>query len=127
MQLERSVYANAARLFLDACTLYEAEAFPSAYALAILSFEEIGKVQMMDHVCFEAVLNDGSFRLTTERMEHLFSSKMFYSHRNKQAWGTYRGQIKGRTPVVEKLVDKQNTLDRHKQDSISQLSGLETQ
>jgi AbiV family abortive infection protein len=118
MRLERAVYANAARLFLDACTLYEAGAFPSAYALAILSFEEIGKVQMMDHVCFEAVLNDGSFRLTADRMEHLFSSKMFYSHRNKQAWGMYRGSTKGRQPIVEKLIDERNTLDRHKQDSV---------
>jgi AbiV family abortive infection protein len=61
MRLERAVYANAARLFLDACTLYQSHAFPSAYSLAILAFEEVGKVQMMDHVCFEAVLNDGSF------------------------------------------------------------------
>ena len=119
MRLERAVYANAARLFLDACTLYEAGSFATAYALAILSFEELGKVQMMDHVCFEAVLNDGSFRLTADRMEHLFSRTMFYSHRNKQAWGMYRGRNKqGREHIVEKLIDDRNRLDQHKQDSL---------
>jgi AbiV family abortive infection protein len=77
MRLERAVYVNAARLFLDACALYRNGSFPSAYALAILAFEERGKVQMMDHVCFEAVLNDGSFRLASDRMDHLFSRRMF--------------------------------------------------
>jgi AbiV family abortive infection protein len=118
MRLERAVYANAARLFLDACTLYQTGAFPSAYSLAILAFEEVGKVQMMDHVCFEAVLNDGSFRLASDRMEHLFSRDMFYSHRNKQAWGIYRDCTNGRLPAVERLIDDHNTLDRHKQDAL---------
>lgn len=111
MRLER-VYANAARLFLDACTLYNLDSFPSAYAMAILAFEEVGKIEMMDHVFFEAVLNDGSFRMGADRMEHLFSRTMFYSHRNKQAWGIY-----GRPSAVERLVNDRNTLDRHKQDA----------
>jgi AbiV len=89
LRLERAVYANAARLFLDACMLYTNRSFPSAYALAILALEEVGKIQMMDHVCFEAVLNDGSFRLKSDRMDHLFSRSMFYCHPNKQAWGIY--------------------------------------
>lgn len=117
MKLERAVYTNAARLFLDACTLYQAGSYPSAYALAILAFEEVGKVKMMDHICFEAVLNDGSFRLATDRMEQLFSRNMFYSHRTKQGWGIFRGRTKGRLPAVERLIDDRNTLDRHKQDS----------
>jgi AbiV family abortive infection protein len=45
MRLERAVCANAARLFLDACMLYANRSFPSAYALAILAFEEVGKIQ----------------------------------------------------------------------------------
>ena len=118
VRLERAVYANAARLFLDACTLYRAGAFPSAYALAILSFEEVGKIQMMDHVCSEAVLNDGGFRLVPDRMDHLFSRQMFYSHRNKQEWGIYRGRAKGHQPVVERLVGDHSKLDQHKQDSL---------
>lgn len=118
MRLERAVYYNAARLFIDACVLYEARAYPSSYALAILAMEEVGKVQMLDHVCFETVLNDSSNRLTKDRMEHLFSRTMFYSHRNKQAWsifGTYKS--KG-APLVERLVSEQGTLDRHKQHAL---------
>jgi AbiV family abortive infection protein len=117
LRLERAIHANAARLFLDACALYSERSFPTAYALAILAFEELGKVEMVDHVCFEAVLNDGSFRLKSDRMEHLFSRRMFYSHPNKQAWGI-NTPLKGRVPTVERLVDDRNTLERHKQDSL---------
>jgi AbiV family abortive infection protein len=79
MRLVRSIHANAARLFLDACTLYRAASYPTAYALSILAYEELGKMEMVDHVAFEEVLN-GSARMTRERMEHLFSRNMFYSH-----------------------------------------------
>jgi hypothetical protein len=72
---------------------------------------------MMDHVCFEAVLNDGSFRLKSDRMDHLFSRRMFYCHPNKQAWGIY-DPCRKRVPAVERLIDDRNTLDRHKQDSL---------
>ncbi|PYJ36132.1 MAG: hypothetical protein DME79_00590 [Verrucomicrobia bacterium] len=97
--------------------LYANRSFPSAYALAILALEEVGKVEMMDHVCFEAVLNDGSFRLKSDRMDHLFSRRMFYCHPNKQAWGV-NSPLRKRVPVVERLIDDRNTLDRHKQDSL---------
>lgn len=116
-RLGQHIYYNADRLFCDACTLYQARAFPSAYALAILGYEEIGKLQMFDHVVSEAVLNDGTYRLDATRMEHLFSRTMFYSHRNKQDWGAYVGKIKGRTPRVEHLIES-GALDRHKQDAI---------
>ena len=118
IRLEQAVYANAARLFLDACTLYRATSFPSAYALGILALEELGKVEMMDHVCFEAVGNEGSFLLKSDWMDHLFSRRMFYSHINKQAWGSLRRRANGRLRVVEGLIGKQNTLERHKQDSL---------
>ena len=117
LRLEREVYANAARLFLDACMLYANRSFASAYALGILALEEVGKVEMMDHVCFEAVLNDGSFRLKSDRMDRLFSRRMFYCHPNKQAWGV-NSPLRKRVPVVERLIDDRNTLDRHKQDSL---------
>jgi AbiV family abortive infection protein len=116
-RLGQHIYYNAARLFCDACTLYRANAFPSAYALAILGYEEIGKLQMFDHVVSEAVLNEGTYRLDEEWMEHLFSRTMFYSHRNKQDWGAYLGKIKGRKPRVEHLIDS-GALDRHKQGAI---------
>jgi AbiV family abortive infection protein len=116
-RLGQHIYYNAARLCSDACTLYSAEAFPSAYALAILGHEELGKLQMIDHVVTEAVLNKGTFRLDGEWMSHLFSHTMFYSHHNKQAWGSHKGTLNGTTPLVERLVDS-NRLDFHKQDAL---------
>ena len=116
-RLGQHIYYNAARLCGDACSLYAAETFPSAYALAILGYEELGKLQMFDHVVTEAVLNEGTFRLDEEWMAHLFSRTMFYSHRNKQAWGTHQGTVNGTAPTVERLVES-NRLDFHKQDAI---------
>ena len=114
MRLVRSIHANAVRLFLDACALYSVGSYPSAYALAILAYEELGKLEMVDHVGFEEMLSHGA-RMTRERMEHLFSSKMFYSHRNKQSWGVYREQKDGRWLRPEQRIydgklesDKQN-------------------
>jgi AbiV family abortive infection protein len=111
------IYYNSARLFCDACILYRAEAYPSAYALAILGYEELGKLEMFDHVVSEAVLNEGSRRLEDKWMQHLFSRSMFYSHRNKQAWGMHQGAKKGSKPQVERLIYS-DTLDHHKQDAI---------
>jgi AbiV family abortive infection protein len=116
-RLGQYIYYNAARLCSDACVLYVAESFPSAYALAILGHEELGKLQMFDHVVSEAVLNEGSFRLDDDWMEQLFSRTMFFSHRNKQAWGTHQGTVNGSTPIVERLVES-NRLDFHKQDAL---------
>ena len=116
-RLGQLIYYNSARLFSDACTLYRAEAYPSAYALGILGYEELGKLQMFDHVVSEAVLNEGTRRLDAKWMQHLFSRSMFYSHRNKQAWGTHQGAAKGSKPQVERLIDS-DALDRHKQDAI---------
>lgn len=114
MRLTRSIYFNAVQLFHDACTLYRSESFPAAYALSIFAYEELGKMTMVDHVAFEEVLN-GSALMTRERMEHLFSRHMFYSHRNKQAWGTYREVKENRVPQAEQRIydgklesDKQN-------------------
>lgn len=116
MRLVRSIHANAARLFLDACTLYREASYPSAYALSILAYEELGKMEMVDHVAFEEVLN-GSARMTRERMEHLFSRKMYYSHRNKQAWAFNPKSKKSLAPYSENRMfagrlesDKQNAL-----------------
>lgn len=107
MRLVRAIHANAARLFRDACTLYRAKAFPSAYVLATLAYEELGKLEMVDHVGFEEMLSHGP-RMSDIRMEHLFSRRMFYSHRNKQAWGTYRSHL-GQCIKLEALErNKQN-------------------
>ena len=45
---------------------------------------------MVDHVGFEEMLSHGA-HMTGERMEHLFSSKIFYSHRNSLVASWYNG------------------------------------
>jgi AbiV family abortive infection protein len=112
-RLEKIIWHNAARLFLDACCLYYNGCYSSAYALAILAHEEIGKLQALDHTAAEAVLNDGAFRLERDRLEEMFSRDRFYSHQNKQEWGMM-GTLRGR--MVEKLVSKRR-LDQHKQEA----------
>lgn len=66
-------------------------------------------MEMVDHVGFEEMLSHGA-RMTRERMEHLFSRKMFYSHRNKQAWGVYRKRGEKRIYSGKLESDKQNPL-----------------
>lgn len=116
MKLERSIHSNAARLFGDACTLYRAGGYASAYGLAILAFEELGKIQLVDHVAFEAVLNGGSYFLDPETMKHLFSRGTFYSHTNKQGWGLMGVKEAAPTPQVEMLI-KNDKLEIHKQNT----------
>ena len=116
MRLVRTIHANAVRLFLDACALYRIKSFPSAYALSILAYEELGKMEMVDHVGFEEMFN-GHARMNSYRMEHLFSRKMFYSHLNKQSWGVNRRPDGSPVPKMEQRIydgklesDKQNAL-----------------
>lgn len=115
MRLEERIYENAVRLFEDSCILYEARSYPTSYALGILAYEELGKLTMVDHVGFEAALSDKASRY--ERLEHLFSPTMFYSHKNKQAWGTYK-PMKGKkfARVEEHLYS--GKLERNKQDAL---------
>lgn len=56
-ELKFEAYRNAACLFRDGCTLYGAGSYASAYALAVLSFEEVGKVHGIDRVCDAICLN----------------------------------------------------------------------
>jgi AbiV family abortive infection protein len=115
MRLEERIYENAARLFEDACALYEARSFPSSYALGILAYEELGKLAMVDHVGFEAHLSDKASRW--DRLEHLFSHKMFYSHTNKQAWGAYKPMKGGKFARVEEHLYS-GKLEQNKQDAL---------
>jgi AbiV family abortive infection protein len=115
IRLEERIHENAVRLFEDSCILYKAHSFPSSYALGILAYEELGKLMMVDHVGFEAALSDKASRY--ERLKHLFSPTMFYSHKNKQAWGTYK-PMKGKkfARVEEHLYS--GKLERNKQDAL---------
>lgn len=50
-KLKAEIYINAVRLFVDACELFKMRSHASSLALAILSLEELGKLEMVDHIC----------------------------------------------------------------------------
>ena len=84
MRMERQLFHNAHNLLMDACILYKAGSFPTALALAVLAYEELGKLHLVDHVAFEAMLSDRGVRQM--RLESLFSRKLGYNHIVKQRW-----------------------------------------
>ena len=83
-KLKAEIYTNAVRLFIDACTLHKKRSYASSFALAILSFEELGKLEMVDHICDDISINPDSN--PQDFLNHLFSRPMFFNHKNKQAW-----------------------------------------
>lgn len=85
-KLKSEIYINAVRLFSDACILYQNKSYSSAYAFAILSLEELGKLEMVDHICGDISINPDSNH--QEFLDSLFSRFMFFSHKNKQMWAS---------------------------------------
>ena len=69
---------------MDACVLYQSKSFPTAFALAVLAYEELGKLHLVDHVGAEARLCDPASR--REQLEHLFSRELAFNHIVKQRW-----------------------------------------
>ena len=55
--LKRGVYQNAERLFHDACILFSNNRFDSSIAIAVLSFEELGKLSIVDRSADHMILN----------------------------------------------------------------------
>jgi AbiV family abortive infection protein len=107
--LKQEIYLNAARLFGDACRSYEARSYATAFALSVLALEEIGKLNMVDHICDDIQINPDSN--SQDFLNHLFSRSMYRSHTRKQAWAT--------EPMLGGLTPRQaQSLDRAKQDAI---------
>jgi AbiV family abortive infection protein len=84
LRLEQQLFYNAHNLLMDACVLYQSKSFPTAFALAVLAYEELGKLHLVDHVGAEARLSDPSSR--REQLEHLFSRELAFNHIVKQRW-----------------------------------------
>lgn len=59
-ELKIGCFRNALRLFRDACILFGSGSFSSACALAILSYEELGKLLIVDRICDDICLNPQS-------------------------------------------------------------------
>lgn len=111
-RLKEEVYINAIRLFCDACKLYKTHSYPSSYAFAILSFEELGKLEMIDHICDDILINSDSD--PQEFLKTLFSREMLFSHINKQFWSSF--QFKGFTKRTKQIANRE--LEKNKQDAL---------
>ncbi|MFA7158997.1 MAG: AbiV family abortive infection protein [Kiritimatiellia bacterium] len=112
-KLKAEVYINAVRLFRDACSLFKARSHASAFALVILTLEELGKLEMVDHICDDISINPDSN--PQEILDHLFSRQMFFNHKNKQMWASdpiFNFKKKRLTDIDEGI------LDRAKQDAL---------
>ena len=112
-KLKAEIHINAVRLFVDACALHGRTSYASAFALAILSLEELGKLEMVDHICDDISINPNHD--AQGFLEHLFSRPMFFNHRNKQMWASdslFNFKKKRLKDISE------GVLDRAKQDAL---------
>jgi AbiV family abortive infection protein len=112
-KLKAEIHINAVRLFVDGCGLFKNRSHASAFAFAILSFEELGKLEMVDHICDDISINPHCD--AQDFLEHLFSRPMFFSHRNKQMWASspiFNSKKKRIKEISE------GVLDRAKQDAL---------
>lgn len=78
---KRLAFENAVRLFADASILFENGRYPSAFALAATSFEELGKMHFIDRGCDSISLNglDGIYQI-------YFKGSVLKEHRRKQEY-----------------------------------------
>ena len=81
---KRESYTNAVRLFRDAALLYTHDAYASAFAIAVASFEEIGKVHVIDRGCDAMSMNPDN---ADDIYERYFDSEWTTNHK----W-EFRGQ-----------------------------------
>ena len=83
-ELKVAAFRNAIKLFRDACLLAEHGRKETAYAIAVLAYEEIGKAALADRQLDRACLNPGAESFAREAM--LDSLK---NHSVKQAWAAW--------------------------------------
>lgn len=112
-KLKKEVYINAIRLFCDACKLYKVHSYPSSFAFSILSFEELGKLEMIDHICDDISINPDYN--PKEFLKHLFSRDMFFSHTNKQMWAS-NPILNLTSKRIKQIADRE--LEKNKQDAL---------
>ncbi len=104
--------ANAIRLHFDSILLYKKKSFASSLHLAILSLEELGKAQEMDHYYWTSKVNSGL--LPPEEEEKYL--KFYYSHHWKQGAAIKRDMF-NYSPNFISLIDERK-LEQRKQNSI---------
>lgn len=117
-ELGQEVYYNAYSLLFDACLLYGLGSYSTAYALAVLSLEECGKFEGLDHVSLNTVLNEGLKNgFKSYALNRLFSGKQFYNHNWKQQYASR--SVKDRTEFSDIEINiKNGKLDMSKQQAL---------
>jgi AbiV family abortive infection protein len=86
-ELTARAFENSVRLFRDACTLYCAGAYPTAFAIAVLSYEELGKMHSMSRLgdcCDEVGIDDPSGKQASEFFVDVLAYGGLTNHRHKQ-------------------------------------------
>ena len=78
---KRSAFENAVRLFEDASLLHQNRRFPCAFALAVTSFEELGKMHVIDRGCDSICLNPEAF---DQLYQMYFTGSWLTDHLHKQ-------------------------------------------
>lgn len=111
-RLQYLTFKNVLRLLSDSVILYKSKSYPSSFALAILSQEELGKVFIIDDIIYHNYLNE----LDKDTLN--WYMKDFYFHSIKQ-WRAisfrYEHSKKG-SKLQKKIFNKE--LDRLKQTAL---------
>ena len=80
-EFKEKAFINAVQLFQDATLLYTHSSYSSSYALAAAAYEEIGKVNIIDHACDDMCLNPESI---DEIYNRFFKTPLIKDHKHKQ-------------------------------------------
>lgn len=86
LRLEQQLYHNAHNLLVDACILYQHRSYPTAFALAVLAYEELGKMHLLDHINAES---HGLPKQRRDQLDQFFSRNLGFSHLIKQRWALF--------------------------------------
>jgi AbiV family abortive infection protein len=106
-RMERQLFHNAHNLLTDACILYGSKSYPTAFALAVLAYEELGKLHLIDHIGYEAWASPDQ---REDQLDALFSNRLGFNHIVKQRWALCGTKLKPFSDVYH-----DGHLDRMKQ------------
>jgi AbiV family abortive infection protein len=104
-ELKKQAFRNAIRLFRDSCYLAIQGSFETSYAIAVLSYEEIGKAAIADRQLDLVCLNPGSEQYAKETLLAFLKD-----HVAKQMWAAFDSGSEDKSLHKGLDVEKQNAL-----------------
>ncbi|UVS96177.1 AbiV family abortive infection protein [Burkholderia glumae] len=111
-KLGKESLLNALRLHRDAILLFEANSFPSAFQLSVLSLEEFSKAKWIEHYYYCSITNCGFEEVEFEQQW----LKLLYIHLEKQYAFVARDMFEYPPSLVEFI--KNGGLERRKQQAV---------